>query len=288
MAQQVKRGLSATPRHVVLTLGRSGSNWLVGAINQHRDAVNYGEVLGDWTAMSKLKSQLRPNQPWPDFIDRVHTSRSIFACGQMVSAVSHMKKDRPVSWHRSSQVSQIGFKEFATNFERYDMMTYLADRPDVKVVSLTRENMLKRLVSVELLAKTHQVSATNSSRSQSATIELDPDEVLEQLKLYRSEQALQQHLLSGRNPTLEVTYEELFDPDQQSGKMSQIFEFLELDPIETGPGDTKLNSDELEDTIVNYGAVRQVLLGSEFERYLDEQPELIVDDTQWPTIRPNY
>ncbi len=32
-------------RHIILTSGRSGSNYLANTLNQHPQIVNYGEVL---------------------------------------------------------------------------------------------------------------------------------------------------------------------------------------------------------------------------------------------------
>jgi hypothetical protein len=40
--------------HIILTNGRSGSNFVVNIINQHPQILNYGEVLGEWTILRKL------------------------------------------------------------------------------------------------------------------------------------------------------------------------------------------------------------------------------------------
>ena len=45
-------------QHFVLTIGRSGSNTLVNALNQHPQVLNYGEVLGDWNTIRKLYNRL--------------------------------------------------------------------------------------------------------------------------------------------------------------------------------------------------------------------------------------
>ena len=36
-------------RHVILTLGRSGSNTLCDMLNQHPEVLNFGEVLAEGT-----------------------------------------------------------------------------------------------------------------------------------------------------------------------------------------------------------------------------------------------
>lgn len=42
-------------RHMILSLGRSGSNTLADLINQHPHALNVGEVLGSWTKMRQIR-----------------------------------------------------------------------------------------------------------------------------------------------------------------------------------------------------------------------------------------
>lgn len=36
-------------KHIILTNGRSGSNYISGVLNSHPHITNYGEVLGEWT-----------------------------------------------------------------------------------------------------------------------------------------------------------------------------------------------------------------------------------------------
>lgn len=42
-------------RHVVLTLGRSGSNTLRDMLNQSPEVLNFGEVLGEWNTIRKIQ-----------------------------------------------------------------------------------------------------------------------------------------------------------------------------------------------------------------------------------------
>ena len=59
-------------RHMILTLGRSGSNTLRDMLNQNPEVLNFGEVLGPWTDMRRLQKRLplipKDNVAYLDFI----------------------------------------------------------------------------------------------------------------------------------------------------------------------------------------------------------------------------
>ncbi len=50
--------ITSMNRHIIFTNGRSGSNYIANIINQHPNAVNYGEVLGDWTLPYKIHQKI--------------------------------------------------------------------------------------------------------------------------------------------------------------------------------------------------------------------------------------
>lgn len=255
-------------RHVILTLGRSGSNWLTGALNQHPQIVNFGEVLGSWTTLAKLKKWTRPQEESQEYLDRVFRSRSVFIGGQAASAISHMRKRRPICWHRHSKLESIGIKEFATNFERFGLLNYLASRPDIRVISLRRENILKRYVSIEFLRKTHKVRANSAREAQTAKLKFDIDTMFKELELFEKELQIQSDLLCSGNPVHDLTYEKLFDPIQTESQLNQVFSFLGVDPVSVTSGDSKLNTGSLEHLIENYAEVAKALSGTRFEQYL--------------------
>ena len=256
-------------RHIILTLGRSGSNWLAGALNQHPNVVNYGEVLGSYNKLAKLKALTRPTEPWSEYLDRVVSSRPVFYCGQAASAISHIKKRRPVNWHRHSSVTQVGFKEFATNFERFELMNYLEPRTDIHIISLQRENIFRRYISNEFLTKTDQVRADSTTDAQKETLRLDTNDMFDKLELFESELQIQSQLLKINNPVLTLTYEKLFDPNQTKTQLEDVYSFLGVNPIEVISGDSKLNSGELSDLIQNFDEVTSALSGTRFAQFLD-------------------
>ena len=80
-------------RHVVLTSGRSGSNHLVAALNQHSDLCNFGEVLGAWTLPARLWSPLtRLGASQAALLETIYTSRGVYyaAHGYLTSRANAM------------------------------------------------------------------------------------------------------------------------------------------------------------------------------------------------------
>ena len=71
-------------RHLILTHGRSGSNFLTNSLNLHPQVVNYGEVLGDWTLPCKLrKLNLLNSESYEQYLDQLYTSSPLYYCAQL-------------------------------------------------------------------------------------------------------------------------------------------------------------------------------------------------------------
>lgn len=255
-------------KHIILTLGRSGSNYLVTALNQHPEVVNYGEVLGPWTTLAKFRSRVWPDEPSDAYLDRIYSSAPVFFGGQVVSAISHKRKGRPIRWHQRSKVRQIGIKEFATNFEKHELADYLTDRRDIRVICLDRENVLRRYLSNEFLRKNRRVRNSTGS-AQHETVVLDPKTMIGELETFTYERQLLRGLTEVVNPVLHLTYEKIFDPATKSETLQQVYQFLGVAPITLDYGDFKLNSGTLDALIANYDEVQETLTGTKYEHFLE-------------------
>ncbi|MGB3512435.1 MAG: hypothetical protein WBA93_24990 [Microcoleaceae cyanobacterium] len=134
-------------KHIILTNGRSGSNYLSNLLNTHPQIVNYGEVLGKWTLPYKLHTRLGlGGRSATDYLDYILTSPSFFYMGQLYSILSHFKKGKKINFKLWSQVKTIGIKDFSINFVKRNIKDYLRDHQDILVINLYRENQLKRIV----------------------------------------------------------------------------------------------------------------------------------------------
>ncbi|MEM7581601.1 MAG: hypothetical protein AAF316_17540, partial [Cyanobacteria bacterium P01_A01_bin.80] len=74
-------------KHLILTNGRSGSNYLVTLFNSHPQITNYGEVLGDWTLPYKLNKKIKFGLPlfdnYHNYLNYIYNSKLFFYSSQI-------------------------------------------------------------------------------------------------------------------------------------------------------------------------------------------------------------
>lgn len=140
---------------------------------------------------------------------------------------------------------------------------------DLKIIFVHRENQLKRRVS-ELAAKGTGNWQSYRRPQPSRSVKISPDGFIKHVKWYFEFYDAAKHVLR-QHDMIDVVYEEVVsDPFPQ---MRRIQEFLGLDPIDIGPRTFKRGRKLLHKAIVNYDEVCQALEGTEYARYLVDEPD---------------
>ena len=261
-------------QHVILTLGRSGSNALVNLLNQHPQVLNYGEVLGDWNLIRKVQRRLgvfRGNDAaYLDFLlANPWGHRLAFAA----RTVQRRIKRRPRDGKRLSGVQHIGIKDFALNFQRFGVADYLAQRPGIKVIGLERENLLDRMISNALLEASGVVEIREGQGGQPDTqLRLDPQEVLDALGVIEAENETLNQMLAGipQERRMHVLYEDFFaGPERTSAIMDEVHGFLGVDPFTPEVRMRKIVQGRSMDRLANRDEVIEALKGTRFQRFIE-------------------
>lgn len=152
-------------KHIILTNGRCGSNYLVNLLNTHPQIVNYGEVLGEWTLTYKLNNTLGLGGKSPtDYLDYILTSPYFFYMAQLYLIFSRLQKGKKINFKLWSQIKSIGIKDFSINFAKRNIKYYLRDHEDILVINLYRENQLKRLVSLTMMEATGLIAIDKNAK----------------------------------------------------------------------------------------------------------------------------
>ncbi len=259
-------------KHFILTNGRSGSNFLANTINLHPQAVNYGEFLGDWTVPYKVYRRLRwTGMTWAGFLDWMYESSLAHYGSQGVSALSHVRKRKPINFKWKGAVRTVGVKDFAMHVGSAGIDAHLIDSKDIKVIYLSRKNIVKRYVSWKRMEETKIVSLQDGN-TVSQALSIDTNTVLDDLRAMKSEEdgglALMEKLPQHR--AMHIEYEDYFgDPDMTRATNEKVFRFLGVDPIAVASRHRKISSDDLRDSIANYDDLCRTLAGTAFERFLD-------------------
>ncbi len=259
-------------RHIILTLGRSGSNTLCDMLNQNPAVLNFGEVLGEWNAVRKLQKRV-PLIPRGDeaFLDWVLYSGSFL---RMVNTVRSLRKTAAGKRGAAKPLRDIetwGIKDFSLNFTRFGLSTYLDTRPDLKVVGLLRQDVVDRMISNAMLGATGVIKTTSADASGRKTLRIDPAQIAALLADIETENAELEEMLA-RLPDARrhvIRYEDLFtDPDRRHETMTGVFDFLGVDPVRTEERMVKIIRTPVNEVIENFEDCVAAVSGTPHEELL--------------------
>ena len=257
--------------HLILTLGRSGSNFLVNAINQADAAVNFGEVLGGWTAPWKLHDRLGATTDAAAYLDAFYDSPVRYYATLAGGNAMRLRNGRPVSWPRRGAQFTVGTKDFAHVFEARGIASYAAMRDDLFVIGLVRENTVRRVLSAVIMQHTRVAAATRTMRT--PTVAIDPADFERDLAVFEAEtkQLRAQLARVPSNRKLTLTYEALFaNPVSTHAALRQAYDALGLRFRGQSSDHKKIVNRPLRKVIANYDELSERIVGTRFADQLAE------------------
>lgn len=264
--------------HVILTLGRSGSNTLVDLLNQNPAILNYGEVLGEWNTIRKAQRRLRVFRGNDKaYLDALLRNKALLRAANFARTLGKAKRRKWSDVKALRNVRQVGVKDFAINFIRLDIYDYLATSPDVKVIGLERPNAIDRMISNEYLERTGVIALKDGqSRSTPEPLWIDPDRVLEKLdRIERESNELRRMLdVLPADRVFRVDYDALYsDAQTTTALLREMYGFLGVpDHVPTVRMRKILKGDPLH-ALQNGDALRRIISRSPFAVYLYDAPK---------------
>jgi hypothetical protein len=263
-------------RHIVFTNGRSGSNYISGLINHHPNLTNYGEVLGEWTIPYRLYENFFAGRTTTEaYLDYIYSSSSFFYLSQTYSAIAHIRKSKKINFKNLNSVKSLGIKDFSMNFIRRDLRNYLRDRPDIKVISLYRENHLERYISYLNLKQSGVVSVEKNQAKRVPTkdlkVRVSPDEMLSDLERIEKETEDQLEIVRDLSPerVYEIRYEELFSSKEKSSSIQLgMFDFLGVEPLDIQGSSKKILTKKMPEIIENYDEFLSQIRNTRYEKFV--------------------
>lgn len=258
-------------RHLILTHGRSGSNFLANSLNLHPQIVNIGEVLGDWTLPAKLRGYgALNNKSSAEYIDQLYNSGLLYYFAQFWSAKQHLIKNKPVNFKLRSSVKTLGIKEFGMHFQRQNLGRYLHENPDISVIYLYRENILDRYVSVQSLQRNKLVLSERDNTT-IAKMTIDINEMMASLDVLRSELDYTHRMVESlpANQVKAIRYEDAFkDSNSLQAMCNEVFQFLGVDTIAKKSKQKKILSRSLDQVIDNFDDFESAIKQSPYSKLL--------------------
>jgi LPS sulfotransferase NodH len=265
-------------KHFIYTEARSGSNFLVDLFNQHPQLVNYGEVLGDWTKPHQIYRTITKKLPDKAYLNFIFSSKIFYYLSQFYYAYQNYRQKKLIQFKWHHQVVSVGVKDFHHTLLKYHLLDFFSDHPELYIIYLYRENLLKQHLSLELMRKTQIVSSERTqdgkvvTQTKKAKIQVDLAEVLAVLDNAEKEVKQREDILS-RVPgdrLLSIAYEDLFaSPEAQADFRQRAFDFLGVEAIAVTSRQRKLSSDDLRDLVENYDELYQGLINTPYAKYLN-------------------
>ncbi|MCB1491392.1 MAG: sulfotransferase [Rhodobiaceae bacterium] len=261
-------------RHFILTLGRSGSNFFVNALNQHPQVFNFGEVLGEWMVVRKMQRRafFMPKDD-AGYLDYMYKSRLMLFGAQLNKKRQAARGGAPYVWKPRAEIRSVGIKDFSLNLIEFGLQSYLADRPDIKVICLRRTHVFERALSYIMLKATGVVSTVGGKPAKSdKTVTIDPQTLHTILSNVARENDELAEMAGALAPdrVLDIEYETYFGrPETQEATNVALFEFLGVPPIAVKQAHRKIITKKPSEIIENYDECRAFLSGTPFADYFE-------------------
>lgn len=259
--------------HIVLTLGRSGSNTLVDMLNQNPAILNYGEVLGEWNRIRKFQRRtgLFRNDDRA-YLDSILDNPWLLRLANTNRSISKLARGRMREVKRIGNLKTVGFKEFSLNFDRYGLGDYVRTRRDAKIIALTRSNVIERMVSNEFLQATGIVSSqTKGAKGLRPKLSITPEKVIEKLVVIEKETQKLEEMVADldQSRVLRMEYADLYnDPDHTIAIVRRAYEFLGVPDMKPKVRMSKLVKRDPLAALENGNEVRAAIEQTRFATFL--------------------
>ncbi|MBU1213247.1 MAG: sulfotransferase [Alphaproteobacteria bacterium] len=235
-------------RFIILARGRVGSNLLSSYLNSHPGIVVKGEIFG--------AKQLRKAGPAAENDPEAHMNSVAF------SVYPHA-------------VAAVGFKLFYYHASRAtqkacQIWPILLSDKNVKIIHLTRENILRTHLSHVIATKTlkwTQAGPINAVATAEKLTRLGFEEcenafIKTERWQNRTEEMFRDH------PMHHVTYEQL--TSEPEGALTKIQKFLGVEPRALASFHTKQNTESLRQLIQNYDELKSAFASTPWSRFFEE------------------
>ena len=230
---------------VILCLGRTGSTHLQSLLDSHPDVRCYGELFTDVdlaTGHGDSRAQTFIGSPHDD---------PLAYLSELTAGV---------------EARAVGFKLPNNSLRAFPEAEHVLAHPGLKVVRLSRRNLLALLVSRRMLAATGVPQSTHGSYGD-AQIHIEPQRCLTAFRHMESDESRLDEL-AAEHEVFRLTYEELV-----AGRgLDELQDFLGVEPRPLQSWFSQLRTRPLGETIENWDEISTALRGTRYEAFLTEAP----------------
>lgn len=242
-------------KFIVLAHERSGSSLVIRTLRKHPQIISFGEVL------NKARPGFRI-EGYDDFSLKLFALRNKYPIDFL---------ERYIFPGYQEDIKAVGFKLFPHHIDhdRFRCVWHWLDQNrDVKIIFLTRQNLLATYTSLSIAREDKRFSIKDDSERSKTTITIDPIKCLayfQRRKQYNED--AREHIKN--HEVMDVTYEELSkDPHFH---LQEAHNFLGFDVSNFELGSVKQEVRPLSEIIDNYDELHRHLSDTEWQYLFDEQ-----------------
>jgi LPS sulfotransferase NodH len=249
-------------KFIILTHGRAGSTFLQQLLDSHPSVECHDEIFNvSNTNVNSFYNFCRRHYP---------TLCYFFLREKLANSLLNF----PLAFLFRRYINQISNVDNTVGFRLvYDQLLYYrplrnwVTKNKIPVIHLHRVNLLKAAVSLLKAQESGVYVATSRSTMKPQKINLSPQWILSTLDTLVKQKSKCENIIRN-SPILSLAYENFFE--DQPLAVAEIIKFLGIkDPSFKKPDVVKLNPEKMIDFLENYEEVKQALVGTRWEKYVD-------------------
>lgn len=240
-------------RFLIISNGRTGSNYLASLLLSHPDIYQYGEVIGE------------------SYLCRPDIREKIRACG----SVRYLRNCYRKRIYKQAVGLKILYYQFKPCYaegwginDLQEVLTDLVEDRNILVIHLKRRNRLKTMVSVESARLTNEyVKQEEDGENSEISVFISPEQASSFFQdVKENEKYFDECFRSHRK--LEIFYEDLITNTEMVS--CRILDFLKLDRCELKSSTLKQGRKPLSERIRNYKELKETFRDTASERYFED------------------
>jgi LPS sulfotransferase NodH len=238
---------------VIISSGRSGSNFLVSLLSSHPDIYLYGEVIGE------------------SYMRHKSFRRVLARCGPK-RYIRNCFKKRFYKQVVGMKILYYQFREYygrKWNLDNIEaVLETIRSDTDIKIVHLKRRNMLKILASQKIATLTgHYVVRDEQQKQQHRSVELSPEKCESFFeKLSRTREKFDDYFK--QHETFEVHYTDLVS--NRNSIRQKLLKFLGVKQCPLTMDTIRQSSRSLAERIDNYDALKEDFKNTRWECFFED------------------
>jgi LPS sulfotransferase NodH len=245
-------------KFILLSLKRSGSTYLVSALNSHPDIKCAGEIF---KAINPLRI-IYPGFSYSKTKNENFKSKALHYFNRSKIVNDHLNKI-----YAQNTDTIFGFKLMPRQITRFPTTKTYIIKNNIPVILLIREHYLERLVSIKVASET-KVFASKNTSNKINKITLNSQSIVHEIELMEK-QSIEMKNLANQTKNIKISYEELTVTAIEESQKS-IFNFLGVEHNNMEGATKKLIKNPLYDVIENYNEIRKVLLASKYKYLIND------------------